>query len=109
MTVSSTDFTTCQTALRRCLANGTNLTSDEKLLLLDVIQAGSTYERDTAATALEALLVTHMAAWSAAGAGDSSAAYAAALAALAAPRVAAVAGTAITDLTADNALDGRSV
>lgn len=107
MAVVSADYATCVTALRRCLANGTNLDGYEKRLVLDVLQHATSNEKDAAAAALEALLVTHMAAWDAAGAGDSSAAYATALAALAAPRAAAIAGAVVTDIAADDALDGR--
>lgn len=107
MSVVSADYATVLAALRRCLGNGTGLTGEEKRLALDVIQHASSNERDAAATALEAELVTQMAAWDGAGAGDSSAVYTAALAALAPLRTAAIAGTVVTDLSADDALDGR--
>jgi hypothetical protein len=107
MAVTSANYATCQTALRRCLASGTNPTGEELQLMLDVIQHGSSNERDTAAAALEALLVTHMAIWDAAKGGATAAEYAAALAALATPRTAAIAGAVITDLTASDGVDGR--
>ena len=107
MAVVSADYGTVVTALRRVLANGTNLTPEEKRMALDVVQHASSNEKDVAATALEALLVTAFAAWNAVGAGDSSATYTAQLAACAAARTAAIAGTAITDVAADDATDGR--
>lgn len=107
MAVVDANYTTCVAALRRVLANGTNLTGEEKRLVLDVLQHATSNERDVAATALEALLVTCFAAWLADGAGDSSATYTAQLAACAAARTAAVAGATITDIAADDALDGR--
>lgn len=109
MAVSSADYATCIAALRRCLAHGTELNSEEKRLLVDVVEHGSSNEKDTEATALEALLVTAFAAWNADGAGDSSATYTAQLAACAAARVAAVTGAVITDITADDSRDGRKV
>ncbi len=109
MAVSSADYATCIDALRRCLAHGTELNSEEKRLLVDVVEHGSANEQDAAATTLEGLLVTAFAAWDMAGAGDSSAVYTAQLAACAAARVAAVAGAVITDITADDSRDGRKV
>lgn len=106
MAVVNADYATCVAALRRCFAYGTNLTGEEKRLVLDVLLHATSNERDVAATALEALLVTAFAAWNADGAGDSSATYTAQLAACAAARVAAVAGATITDIAADNVLDG---
>ncbi len=107
MAVVNADYATCVAALRRCLANGTNLDGVEKRLMLDVIQHATSNERDVAATALEALLVTAFAAWNADGAGDSSGTYTAQLAACAAARTAAIAGATITDIAASDAVDGR--
>ncbi len=107
MAATSANYATVIAACRRALANGTNLTGAEVQLVIDVVEHGSSNERDTAATALEALLVTAFAAWTAAGAGDSSAVYTAQLAACAAARVAAVAGAVITDIAAADGVDGR--
>ncbi len=107
MAATSANYATVIAACRRALANGTNLTGAEIQLVIDVVQHGSSNERDTAATALEALLVTHMANWAAAGAGDSSTVYTTALAALATPRTAAIAGAVITDIAASDGIDGR--
>ncbi len=109
MAATSADYATVIAACRRALANGTNLTGAEVQLVIDVVQHGSSNERDTAATALEALLVTHMAIWDAAKGGATASEYAAALAALATPRTAAIAGAVITDIAANDKLDGRFV
>jgi hypothetical protein len=81
--------------------------------MLDVVEhaANTLDSKGVAATvALEAALVTQMALWDAAGAGDSSAVYATALTALAALRTAAVSAAAasITNYTANDFLDGRA-
>jgi hypothetical protein len=107
MAVTSADYATCQAALRRVLANGGLLDGVEKRLLLDVIQHASSNERDAAALALSAEVDAQLALWLADGAGDSSATQAAAAAALAPLQAAAIAGAVITDLTADDILDGR--
>ncbi len=106
MAVVNADYATCVAALRRCFAYGTNLSGEEKRLMLSVLQHATSNEKDAAAAALEAELVTQMALWDADGAGDSSGTYTAALAALAPLRTAAIAGAVITDIAADNVLDG---
>ena len=108
MAVVNADYATCVAALRRCVGNGTNLTGDERRLMLDVLQHATSNEKDAQSTELEALLVTAFAAWNAVGAGDSSAVYTAQLAACADARVSAIAGITITDIAADNFKDGRS-
>lgn len=127
MTVSSSDYTTVVTDCRNALAKGISLTGPQMRLVIDVVEhAANTLDSKGAATsatvnsdadALEAELVTQMAAWDAAGAGDSSAVYTAALAALAPLRtaliasanaVAAAAAASITNVTASDQLDGRS-
>lgn len=124
MAVTSANYLTVQTALRRCLANGGHLTGEEKRLALDVLQHsanvldGVTLVADvnTKADALEALLVTHLAIVDAVGAGDASVEVDAMIAALATPRsdlVAAVtaavaAGGDVTDLVVSDELDGRA-
>lgn len=41
ISISNSDYTTCVAAMRRCLANGTHLTSEEKQLVLDVLLGGT--------------------------------------------------------------------
>jgi hypothetical protein len=109
MAATSANYATVIAACRRCLANGTSLTGSEIQLVIDVVQHGSSNERDAAADALEALLVTHIALWVAVGAGDTSTVRTNAVAALVAPRAAAIAGAAITDIAASDGIDGRFV
>ncbi len=108
MTVVNADYATCVAALRRCIGNGTNLTGVEKAQMLDVLLHATSNEKDAAATTLEGLLVTAFAAWNSAGAGDSSTVYTTQLGLCAAARVAAVAGATITDIAADDVVDGRA-
>ncbi len=154
MAVVSADYTTVATFCRNALAVGGNISGAQLVKVIDVIQhAANTLDSKAVATsvateaattaaatavgtvntdadALEAELVTQMAAWNAVGVGDSSAVYTAALAALAPLRTAliasadaavtaaaaadtaAVAGVTagaagITNVTADDLTDGR--
>ncbi len=167
MAVSSTDYTTVATALRRCLANGSNLDGYEKRLTLDVIQhaantldsntetatvntdgdaleallvtwAAASVTMNTDADALEALLVTHFAILVADGVSPTQAHVDAMVTACATPRTSLIAsanadlaaktaavtpratlvtsinaalaagGTTVTNVTADDSLDGRT-
>lgn len=128
MTVSSADYTTVVQRCRDALNRGGDLRGPDLMLVIDVVQdAANTIDTQAAARiatvsadaiALEAELVTQMALWDAAGAGDSSAVYATALAALADLRTdlvtsaaAALEGAgsvgAVTDI-ATHPLDGRN-
>lgn len=128
MTVSSEDYTTVVQRCRDALNRGGDLRGPDLMLVIDVVQdAANTLDTQAAsriatvsedAAALEAELVTQMALWDAAGAGDSSGVYTTALAALADLRTglaasvaAALAGAgsvgAVTDI-ATHPLDGRA-
>ncbi len=114
MTVAavSADYTTCITALRRCLAKGTNPSSAEVQLFLDVIMtAANTLDSKAVATvtAWASAQATALTAWSGAGAGDSSSIYTTQSALLIAARAACVtaAAASVTDITESTALDGR--
>ncbi len=126
MPVLSADYASVITECREALGRGGALEGKALIRVIDVIQhAANTLDSQGAATgattrtavlALEALLVTHMAIWNAAKGGATATEYAAALAALATPRTtclsaslaSAVASTAtVTDVTANNTLDGR--
>jgi hypothetical protein len=116
MTVAaaSADYTTCITALRRCLAHGTDLSGGEKRLCLDVIMtAANTLDSKAAATvtAWADAQATALTAWNGAGSGDSSAIYTTQSALLITARAAAVtaAGASVTNVTQDDSLDGRAV
>lgn len=124
----STDVATLAAACRRCLANGTSFTGAEIRLCIDTLQtlANTTEAKASAAAitasadavALAAALVTALAAWTGDGAGDSSGTYTAQEAILTPLKVAAVASAAaavtaaaasVTDVTVNDATDGRFV
>lgn len=113
MAVVSADYTTVVTNCRNALAVGGSLSGDDLIQVIDVVQhAANTLDSQgvTAVTALSDALVTALAAWNADGAGDSSATYTAQEAILTPLRTAALSAVAatITNITASNALDGRS-
>ncbi len=110
----STDVASIVSSCRDALARGGELRGERLRLIIDTLEtlANTTESKaSAAAVALEAQLVTSMAAWNAAGAGDSSADYTTAAAALAPLRTAAVSAAAasVTDVTPDDSLDGRTV
>ncbi len=124
----STDVATLAAACRRCLANGTSFTGAEIRLCIDTLEtmANTTDSKAVATTttakadaiALAAALVTALAAWDGAGAGDSSSIYTTQEAILTPLKLAVVASTAaaftagaasVTDVTANDKTDGRFV
>lgn len=125
MTVLSADYTEVVAKCRAALNRGGDLKGADLRQVIDVVQhAANTLDTRSSAEvvtvaadaiALEAELVTQMALWDAAGAGDSSAVYTTALAALADLRTALTASAAalvaadvgvVTDV-ATHPLDGR--
>ncbi len=110
----STDVATLAAACRRCLANGTSFTGAEIRLCIDTLEtlANTTDSKAVATvTAWAAAQVTALAAWTACGAGDSSAVYTTQSALLITARAAAVtaAAASVTDVTANDQTDGRFV
>lgn len=112
MAVVSADYTTVITNCRNALDKGGSLYGKDLVKIIDVVQdAANTLDSKgvAAVTALSGALVTALAAWTAVGAGDSSAVYTAQEAILTPLRTAAISAAAasITNVTASDALDGR--
>ncbi len=124
----STDAAATLAACRRALANGTNITGAEIRVCIDTIETlinttdskavATTTTAKADAIALAAAMVTALAAWTAVGAGDSSAVYTTQEAILTPLKLAVVASTAaaftagaasVTDVTANDKTDGRFV
>lgn len=110
---TSSDYAAVVTTCRNALARGDSVRGEDLRKVIDVVEhAANTLDSKAlaAVTALSSALVTALAAWDAAGAGDSSAVYTAQEAILTPLRTAALTAAAAsrTDITVNNSLDGRS-
>lgn len=113
MTVASADYATIVTNCRNALAVGGSLRGEDLRLVIDVVEAAANTldsKGVAAVTALSSALVTALAAWNGAGAGNSSAIYTTQEAILTPLRAAALTAVAasVTNVTALDGPDGRA-